>query len=137
MYTLVVDFMNFQAAVSESRNPKRVPLAPTSDKIQSDSRVERATPLCENEWRSFFNDDGRILNESALRKAIFKGTLDPCCFSTLRLLRVHDQNIAKFLGYFKSRNVTLLHQKCLRNSHSVMLMTMTMNMVMLLGYFVV
>ncbi|XP_046858495.1 rab GTPase-activating protein 22-like [Xenia sp. Carnegie-2017] len=73
MYTLVVDFMNFQAAVSESRNPKRVPLAPTSDRIQSDSRVERATPLCENEWRSFFNDDGRILNESALRKAIFKG----------------------------------------------------------------
>lgn len=68
MYALVVEYMNFKAAVF---NISRLPLAP--DPSSSVSDVERAPPLCESEWKTFFNKDGRILNESALRKAIFKG----------------------------------------------------------------
>ncbi len=71
---MVIDYMNFQAAVSVDKTANRVPLAPASEPSSPSLNVERAPPLCEDEWRLFFNRDGRILNESRLRKAIFKGT---------------------------------------------------------------
>jgi hypothetical protein len=75
MYELVIDYMNFQASVSVDETNNRVPLAPANEPSSPTLNVERAPPLCERRWRSFFNSDGRILNESCLRKAIFKGTL--------------------------------------------------------------
>lgn len=74
MYALVIDYMNFQETKSAERSESRVPLAPETEPSSPISNVEREPPLCETEWRSFFNSDGRILNESRLRKAIFKGT---------------------------------------------------------------
>lgn len=74
MYALVDDYMNFQANnLSVEKTASRVPLASGKEPSSSTLNVERAPPLCETEWRSFFNSDGRILNESALRKSIFKG----------------------------------------------------------------
>ncbi|XP_028416871.1 TBC1 domain family member 15-like [Dendronephthya gigantea] len=73
MYTLLIDYMNFQDAKSVESSENRVPLAAAIEPSSPTSNVEREPPLCETEWRSFFNSDGRILNESGLRKAIFKG----------------------------------------------------------------
>ena len=73
MYALVIDYMNFQATLSVGKTVASVPLAPENELSSPSLKVERASPLCESEWRSFFNSDGRILNESCLRKAIFKG----------------------------------------------------------------
>ena len=73
MYALVIDYMNFQATLSGGKTPPPVPLEPENEPSSPSLKVERESPLCESEWRSFFNSDGRILNESCLRKAIFKG----------------------------------------------------------------
>ena len=73
MYALVIDYMNFQDTVSVDKTNNRVPLAPANEPSSPSLNAERVPPLCEDEWRSFFNNDGRILNESRLRKAIFKG----------------------------------------------------------------
>ena len=73
MYALVIDYMNFQDTVSVDKTNNRVPLAPANEPSSPSLNVDRVPPLCEDEWRSFFNNDGRILNESRLRKAIFKG----------------------------------------------------------------
>lgn len=75
MHALILDYMNFEATYSKERNTKTVPLASEKDASSNSVVVEREPPLCEQEWRTFFNNDGRILNESRLRKAIFKGTI--------------------------------------------------------------
>jgi hypothetical protein len=72
MCALVIEYMNFQATLSKDKTC--VPLAPANEPSSPSGDVEREPPLCEDEWKSFFNSDGRILNESGLRKAIFKGT---------------------------------------------------------------
>ena len=72
MYALVVDYMNFQAKLSVDKTDN-LPLSPDNEHLSPSLDVEREPPLCEGEWRSFFNNDGRILNESRLRRAIFKG----------------------------------------------------------------
>lgn len=71
MCALVIEYMNFQATLSKDKTC--VPLAPANEPSSPSGDVEREPPLCEDEWKSFFNSDGRILNESGLRKAIFKG----------------------------------------------------------------
>lgn len=37
---------------------------------------ERTRALCCDTWEKFFDKDGRVVNESALRKAVFKGGID-------------------------------------------------------------
>lgn len=75
MSSLVVEYMNFKATVpKDEENSGCRRLLPAKEISSPSSDIKRASPLCEAEWRTFFNKDGRILNESALRKAIFKGT---------------------------------------------------------------
>ena len=46
---------------------------------------ERTSALSCNVWETFLDKDGRVVNESALRKAVFKGIIHCTCASRLRI----------------------------------------------------
>ena len=39
---------------------------------------ERTRALGSDKWQTLLDRDGRVVNESALRKAVFKGTISTC-----------------------------------------------------------
>lgn len=74
MHSLVIDYMNFKSSVSpDGKSVGCSALSPAQELSSTVLDVARELPLSEAEWRTFFNKDGRILDESSLRKAIFKG----------------------------------------------------------------
>ena len=75
MHSLVIDYMNFKSTVSPGKSLGCSALSLAQEVSSTVLNVARELPLSEAEWRTFFNKDGRILNESSLRKAIFKGNL--------------------------------------------------------------
>ena len=58
---------------------------------------ERTRALSNDVWETFFDADGRVVNESALRKAVFKGII--CC-NTTACLNFISHCIANSFNHF-------------------------------------
>ena len=69
---------------SESRNTQADGQRTTAE-LESPVQIsERTRALHCDTWEKFFDKDGRVVNESALRKAVFKGNFwqitSPCIY---------------------------------------------------------